>query len=533
MKKIFLLFFSIFISIFAIKAQNNKVYFNKLGMSTTESQAYYYREKIDGNKYKSHYTSNGNLYFEGKIKSASSSNEKDNVYSSRCTWYYKNGKKKTEILFNDNGIKEGTSYEYFENGKLQKETNYFNGKPKDNRHIEYTLDGQVNRIMEDRFSNNFNDWDLYTSEKSKAEITDNALIISSLTGSGTSRYINCYVEKNTYSIEAKINIMKARKNKSGILWGFKDWDNYNYFLISDNYIFIGSVFEGIKAETYDEMYTSDIKDENLLKILNTGENIIFSINGNIQYSGKSMRNYGSNIGFGVSGKSSISIKNLLVKEIGFKNTSTSNSDMNVKATGTGLIVSESGYIVTNHHVIENDNSILIEMIHQGKTKTYNATVEQKDVDNDLAILKIQDEDFKTLPIQYNINSNSTISVGESVFTIGFPHALGGMGKEAKFNDGKISAKTGFDGAINSFQTSIPVQPGNSGGPVFNQNGELIGIINARYKGGDNVSYAIKLNYLKILLDLMPETFKGVSIAEMTTEDKIKAITKHVVLIKGL
>ncbi len=531
MRKLFILFFSIFISVLAIKAQDNKVYFSKLGVSTTESQAYYYRAETEENNFKSYYTSNGNLYFEGKIKNASSSNENNNVYLGKCIWYYKNAKKKAEIFYNNDGIKEGISYEYYENGKIKKETEYFNGKAKDNKYIEYTIDGQINRIMEDNFSNNFNDWDLYTSDKSKAETNNNTLTISSLTISGTSRHINYYIEENTYSIEAKINVLRAKSNKTGILWGFKDWDNYNYFLISDNSIYIGSVFEGIKAIVVNDMFSSDIKDENLVKLLSTGENIIFSINGSIQYEGKPMRNFGSNIGFGLSGRSSITIKDFQIKEIGFKSSNTSNSDMNVKATGTGLIISQNGYIVTNYHVIENSNSIQVEVIHDGKEKTYNAKVEQKDIDNDLAILKIQDEDFETLPIQYDINSNSAINVGESVFTIGFPYALGGMGKEAKFNDGKISAKTGFNGAINSFQTSIPVQAGNSGGPVFNQNGELVGIINAKFRKGDNVSYAIKLNYLKILLDLMPETFKGVSIADMSTEDKIKAITKHVVLIK--
>ena len=70
-----------------------------------------------------------------------------------------------------------------------------------------------------------------------------------------------------------------------------------------------------------------------------------------------------------------------------------------------------------------------------------------------------------------------------------------MGKEAKFTDGKISAKTGYEGAVNSFQSTIPVQPGNSGGPVFNDLGQLVGVINARINNADNVSYAIKLNYI--------------------------------------
>ncbi len=126
-----------------------------------------------------------------------------------------------------------------------------------------------------------------------------------------------------------------------------------------------------------------------------------------------------------------------------------------------------------------------------------------------------------------------LNVGASVFTIGYPFALGGMGKDAKFTDGKVSAKTGYEGAINSFQTSIPVQPGNSGGPVFNEKGQLIGLINAKFSGGDNVSYAIKLNYIKNIIELLPESIvlPATSIENLGLEEKIKAISSHVVLIK--
>ena len=71
-----------------------------------------------------------------------------------------------------------------------------------------------------------------------------------------------------------------------------------------------------------------------------------------------------------------------------------------------------------------------------------------------------------------------------------------MGKAAKFTDGKISSKTGYNNAINSYQTSIPVQPGNSGGPLFNDKAQLIGVINSAIKDADNVSYAIKLSLSK-------------------------------------
>jgi S1-C subfamily serine protease len=105
----------------------------------------------------------------------------------------------------------------------------------------------------------------------------------------------------------------------------------------------------------------------------------------------------------------------------------------------------------------------------------------------------------------------------------------------KFSDGKISSKTGYQGDIGSYQTTVPVQPGNSGGPLFDNDGKLVGIINAKIMEADNVSYAIKLSSLKNLLELLPETIETESkldLAAMNLEQKIKLLSKFTVLIKS-
>jgi S1-C subfamily serine protease len=113
-------------------------------------------------------------------------------------------------------------------------------------------------------------------------------------------------------------------------------------------------------------------------------------------------------------------------------------------------------------------------------------------------------------------------------------ALAGMGKETKFTDGKISSKTGYNNSINSFQTSVPVQPGNSGGPLFDDKGKLIGVINAKIKEADNVSYAIKLNYIKNLIEILPETIdipNDTSVSNLSLQEQVKLLSNYVVLIK--
>ena len=103
-------------------AFSQKTYFDRFGKSTTQNQAYCFREKM-GNEdyYKSFYNNTEILYFEGKILQASSTDENQNVYQGVCKWYHKNTKLKSERNFNDQGQEEGKSIYYFESGKVWKE----------------------------------------------------------------------------------------------------------------------------------------------------------------------------------------------------------------------------------------------------------------------------------------------------------------------------------------------------------------------------------------------------------------------------
>lgn len=540
-----LLFITLLSCITLSKAQTNqnKVFFDRLGKAVSESQAYYYRTQSDGtNEYKSYYINGGSLYFEGKITTPSNTDENLNVYSGTCTWYYKNNKKKAVRSFGTSGAENGTSIYYFESGKIWKEIEYNNGSIVGNSFKEYDEDGKQSKTFEENFSNNSNDWDLYNSDKTSASIANNSLTLTSYTKAGAARYISLPTNSEDFVIDATINISKLKSgDKAGILFGFKDWQNYNFFLISTTGFYVGFVYEGVLAMKANGMFSSDIKktESNVIKILGIGEKNIYSVNGAMQYTTDKSKNFGSNIGFSVSGANTVTIENLIYKQIEYKGagaTSESNAaDLNVKATGSGIFISTNGYILTNYHVVEDANKVQVEVNENGTPKTYNATVIQKDIDNDLAILQINDDAFKTLPsIDYSFVESGSADVGAGVFTIGFPFALSGMGKGAKFTDGKISSKTGYNGAINSYQTSIPVQPGNSGGPVFNESGQLIGVINAKIMAADNVSYAIKMNYIKNLIELLPNNpafpnNKG--LLNVSTEEKVKVLTHYVVLIK--
>ncbi len=124
--------------------------------------------------------------------------------------------------------------------------------------------------------------------------------------------------------------------------------------------------------------------------------------------------------------------------------------------------------------------------------------------NDLAILKINDPNFTSLgSIPYTFRQGIA-DVGENVFVLGYPMTYS-MGEEIKLTNGIVSSKTGFKGDISLYQISAPVQPGNSGGPLFDKNGNLIGIVSAKHSLAENAGYAVKISYLKNLIDLLPQT----------------------------
>ena len=149
--------------------------------------------------------------------------------------------------------------------------------------------------------------------------------------------------------------------------------------------------------------------------------------------------------------------------------------------------------------------------------------------NDLALLKIQN--FNTNQLKFTI-SNSISETGSSVFALGFPYALSLLGNEIKLTDGKISSTSGYQNDAKTYQISVPVQPGNSGGPLFDENGNVIGIVSSKFTLGDNVSYAVKSNLLiKLLEKNKIINNKKNTIANLKLTDKVKELKKSTLLIK--
>ena len=204
-----------------------------------------------------------------------------------------------------------------------------------------------------------------------------------------------------------------------------------------------------------------------------------------------------------------------------------------KSSGTGFALSSNGYIVTNHHVTKGASKIKVKGVKGNFSKPYNAKVVLEDKNNDLAIIKIDDPKFTTLgTLPYKID-NSIIDVGKSVYALGYP-LRATMGDEVKLTNGIISSKTGFQGDITTYQITVPVQPGNSGGPLFDSNGNVIGIINAKHRKAENASYAIKTSYLMNLIQVMnttPSLSKTNAISSKSLSEQVKYLKEFVYIIE--
>jgi len=196
------------------------------------------------------------------------------------------------------------------------------------------------------------------------------------------------------------------------------------------------------------------------------------------------------------------------------------------SSGTGYAISSDGYIVTNNHVTNGATSIKVRGANGDFSKTYSAKIIIEDKNNDLSIIKIEDPSFNSLGTIPYVIANRASDVGTSVFVLGYP-LRATMGDEVKLTNGIISSKSGFQGDVTSYQITAPVQPGNSGGPLFEDKGNIIGIINAKHTGAENASYAIKASYLLNLIDLMPTPPKLQTISSVTG----KPLTEQVKILK--
>lgn len=178
---------------------------------------------------------------------------------------------------------------------------------------------------------------------------------------------------------------------------------------------------------------------------------------------------------------------------------------NFVAFGSGFFITADGYLVTNHHVVGGGAEVTV-VTPSGE---YPARQIAVDENNDLALLKVEGESFAHLAI----SPSRAVGLGETVFTVGFPNVMI-QGFAPKLAKGEIAGLSGAMDNPRDFQISVPLQPGNSGGALINEQGSVVGVVSGKLSAEalfaisgslpENVNYAIKSSYLLSFLESVPE-----------------------------
>jgi S1-C subfamily serine protease len=162
--------------------------------------------------------------------------------------------------------------------------------------------------------------------------------------------------------------------------------------------------------------------------------------------------------------------------------------------GTGFLIDGKGYLVTNAHVVKNATRVVV----QNTLGEYNARIVRLDPQADLALLKIEDTSYHPfIGLPYGI-SKADAELGEELFTLGYPRP------DIVYNKGYLSAETGFQGDTLNFQITIAANPGNSGTPVLNNDGEVVGIVSSTQQNAQGMVFAVRSKNIFRALDAMKE-----------------------------
>jgi len=166
-----------------------------------------------------------------------------------------------------------------------------------------------------------------------------------------------------------------------------------------------------------------------------------------------------------------------------------------KFGGTGFAISSNGYILTNYHVIKDADSLYVQ---NSKGVSFKVRRVYEDSGNDIAILKITDLSFDNLgAVPYSLKEKSA-GIGEAVYTLGYPK------DDVVLGDGYVSSRTGINGDTLSYQVDLKVNPGNSGGPLLDNNGNIVGLINGKEDKADGAAFAVRSRYIMEALNAIPQ-----------------------------
>jgi len=198
-------------------------------------------------------------------------------------------------------------------------------------------------------------------------------------------------------------------------------------------------------------------------------------------------------------------------------------------SGSGFAITNDGLVATNYHVVEGADSVFVQL---NDGSYYRANILTANPQSDLAILKITDKDFtfgKSLP--YMISKNPS-ALGQKIFSIGYPQ------DNIVYNEGYISSEHGYNGDTTSYQLEITANPGQSGAPILDNNGNIVGIITGKKTNTNGTTYAVHANELLDMINNLNNLTKDQKISlnaknrlSVSRPDQIKVLKDYVCAVR--
>lgn len=517
-------------------------------------------------KYKE-YTIDGKLMCEG--------NYDNGIKTGKWVHYYENGEKDYEENY-ENGVLDGQYISYHENKKIFQKGNISKGK-RNGEWITKYYDGNLKSIFAYKDSlvtpichvcNEYKKCkaivnNVFKKNEIQSNWTCNDSLAYKYNEDGIEVFFNAqnkdnfvidlqipWKEYDDFSIEVTFKNTQNSTLDFGLTWNENYVENtYNQFIVSNEGDFAINNLEDdvVLGSKYEKTKLLNIGpgEENVLKILNKGDKVYYSINGDLVDTQKLINFEGSMFKIIVYNNEKTENESIIIKNFIFKDTEDYTNVENGLETGkfewigsgTGFYVDTEGLIVTNYHVVEDAPEVWIKCKQNGTYQKFKAEVLQKDIKNDLALIKITDPAFIPLASLPYAVSSGTAPIGSDVFSLGYPLA-DVIGETVKYTTGHISSIYGPNEDVTQYQITVPIQSGNSGGPLFDSNGNIVGVVvsqlNKELYESENVNYAIKSNILKNIIEMNVNNsnkLKRTKTSKLSQVDKIKLFSDYVVMIQ--